>query len=426
MYRVNHLSESMQVNLGSATTTTPLAQKVAQARAGTDVLFDLVRPEAFYERPVPERHRIIFYFGHLEAFDWNLIGQAAGVPSFHSGFDRLFAFGIDPKSGQSPQDERADWPEIAAVQQYNAQVRQILEAVSGRIPEQILSVALEHRLLHAETFAYLLHQLPITEKHCPLVVSTSPPSPPPLHSMIEVPAGTVTMGQSREQADSHDVFGWDNEFDSHAVSVEAFAMSKYKVTNGEYLKFVRVGAKPPHFWTRHGGQWYWRGMWGEIPLPLDWPVYVTHEEARAFAGWMGKRLPTEAEFHRAAYGTLHGEEERAYPWGNDQPDRRRGNFDSQRWDPVSVTATPLGDSAFGISQLVGNGWEWTSTIFQPFPGFRPYPCYPGYSAPFFDGEHYVLKGASPRTDARLLRRSFRNWFRPNFPYVYAGFRCVEV
>jgi formylglycine-generating enzyme required for sulfatase activity len=167
-------------------------------------------------------------------------------------------------------------------------------------------------------------------------------------------------------------------------------------------------------------------MWGETPLPLDWPVYVSHEEACAFAAWTGKRLPTEAEFHRAAYGTVHGDHERLYPWGDGQPDRRRGNFDGYRWDPVPVTATPSGDSAFEVSQLVGNGWEWTSTVFHPFPGFQPYSFYPGYSAPFFDGEHYVLKGASPRTDARLLRRSFRNWFRPNFPYVYAGFRCVET
>ena len=106
----------------------------------------------------------------------------------------------------------------------------------------------------------------------------------------------------------------------------AFAMSKYKVTNGEYLQFVRAGAKPPHFWRWHEGQWYWRGMWGEVPLPLDWPVYVTHEEACAFAAWTGKRLPTEAEFHRAAYGTVHGEEERSYPWGDDQPDRRAGKL----------------------------------------------------------------------------------------------------
>ena len=95
---------------------------------------------------------------------------------------------------------------------------------------------------------------------------------------MEIPGGTVTLGQPRSIPMANQ-FGWDNEFESHEVSVAAFAMSKYKVTNGEYLEFVRAGAKPPHFWRWHEGQWHWRGMWGEVPLPLDWPVYVTHEEA---------------------------------------------------------------------------------------------------------------------------------------------------
>ena len=412
-------------------TTTRLAQMLTQARADTDALFDLVRTEAFYERPVPERHRLIFYFGHLEAFDWNLIiGQPSAGSSFSPEFDQLFAFGIDPKPGQTQQDERSHWPEIAEVQDYNRRVRQTLDDVFNQTSEQLLSIALEHRLMHAETFAYLLHSLSIAQNHVPpkhgSLQAPLPQSTAPIQAMLEIPGGTVTLGQSRKDASGRDQFGWDNEFESLEVSVASFAMNKYKVTNGEYLQFVRAGAKPPHFWKWHEGQWYWRGMWEDIPLPLDWPVYATHEEASAFAAWAGKRLPTEAEFHRAAYGTVHGEEERAYPWGGEQRDSRRGNFGGNRWDPISVTATPLGDSAFGVSQLVGNGWEWTSTAFQPFPGFQTFSCYPGYSARFFDGDHYVLKGASPRTDARLLRRSFRNWFRPNFPYVYAGFRCVEV
>jgi iron(II)-dependent oxidoreductase len=410
--------------IAKTATTTRLMKMLAHARADTDVLFGLVRPEAFYERPVPERHRIIFYFGHLEAFDWNLISQAAAVPAFYPEFDQLFAFGIDPKAGQTQQDERSDWPEIEEVKQYNRRVRETLDDVSNQISEQMLSTALEHRLMHAETFAYLLHALSIDQKLIPSVAPL-PQSASPVQVMREIPGGTVTLGQSREHHNGRYHFGWDNEFEGHEVSVASFAMSKYKVTNREYLEFVRAGAKPPHFWKWHKGQWYWRGTWEEVPLPLDWPVYVTHEEASAFATWAGMRLPTEAEFHRAAYGTVR-DEERPYPWGNEQPDSRRGNFGGTRWDPISVTATPLGDSAFGVSQLVGNGWEWTSTAFQPFPGFQPVSFYPGYSARFFDGDHYVLKGASARTDPKLLRRSFRNWFRPNFPYVYAGFRCVEV
>src|SRR5690242_882548 len=163
---------------------------LAQARAGTDVLFGLVRPEAFYERPVPERHRIIFYFGHLEAFDWNLISQAAAIPSFHPEFDQLFAFGIDPKPGQIEQDERSDWPETSEVQRYNLRVRQTIDDVSNQTSEQMLSVALEHRLMHAETFAYLLHSLSIDQKNIPRV-APFPPSPSPTHAMIEIPRGTV-------------------------------------------------------------------------------------------------------------------------------------------------------------------------------------------------------------------------------------------
>ena len=405
-------------------THTGLGEVMTQTRAQTDSLFRLIRPEAWYERPVPMRHRLIFYLGHLEAFDLNLFGQERAIPSLHPEFDQLFAFGIDPDSGQLPQDERSDWPELPEVERYTGCTRRMVDEVCYQLSQRVLSMAVEHRLMHAETFTYLLHHLTLDQKTIARVPALTP-TPPPVHSMIDIPEGRVTLGQFREPSDDQHSFGWDNEFDGHEVFVDGFAMGKYKVTNAEYLEFVRAGAKPPHFWTWHEGQWYWRGMTGETPLPLNWPVYVTHEEATAFAAWTGRRLPTEAEFHRAAYRTMHGEEERAYPWGDEEPDGVRGNFGGHRWDPISVTGSPLGDSAFGISQLVGNGWEWTSTLFQPFPGFEPFAFYPGYSAPFFDDNHYVLKGASSRTDVTLLRRSFRNWYRPNFPYVYAGFRCVE-
>jgi formylglycine-generating enzyme required for sulfatase activity len=165
-------------------------------------------------------------------------------------------------------------------------------------------------------------------------------------------------------------------------------------------------------------------MFDNIPLPPDWPVYVSHAEASAYAQWVGKSLPTEAQWHRAAYGTPEGSE-RQFPWGSDAPSRTLGNFDFERWDPTPVGAFPLGRSAFGVADLIGNGWEWTATRFAPFPGFEPFSFYPGYSANFFDDQHYVMKGGSARTAACILRRSFRNWFQPHYQYVYAGFRCVS-
>jgi formylglycine-generating enzyme required for sulfatase activity len=155
-------------------------------------------------------------------------------------------------------------------------------------------------------------------------------------------------------------------------------------------------------------------MFEEIPLPLQWPVYVSHAEANAYATWKGKSLPAEEQFHRAAYGSANGAQ-RFVP---------AGNFDFKSWTPDPVGASDDRASEFGIYDLVGNGWEWTRTPFTPFEGFQPFPFYPGYSANFFDGKHFVMKGASPRTAGVLARPSFRNWFQAHYPNIYAGFRCV--
>jgi formylglycine-generating enzyme required for sulfatase activity len=180
----------------------------------------------------------------------------------------------------------------------------------------------------------------------------------------------------------------------------------------------------PAFWKKIGTRWMLRTMFDEIPLPSDWPVYVSHAEASAYARWAGKALPSEAQWHRAAYGTPRGEQ-RAYPWGAGPPSAGLGNFDFHHWDPAPVQAFPAGESGWGVADMTGNGWEWTSTLFEPFAGFKPFSFYPGYSADFFDGKHYVMKGGSPRTAACMLRRSFRNWFQAHYPYIYSGFRCVN-
>ena len=165
-------------------------------------------------------------------------------------------------------------------------------------------------------------------------------------------------------------------------------------------------------------------MFDEVPLPLEWPVYVSHAEATAYARWAGKRLPTEEQWRRAAYGTRTGTVRR-YPWGDRELNETLGNFDFHRWDPAPVNAYPESANDFGVEGLLGNGWEWTSTEFAPFPGFEPFPFYRGYSADFFDNKHFVMKGGSARTAACMLRPTFRNWFQAHYQYVYAGFRCVK-
>ena len=428
-----------------------LLSRLETARYRSEELFKIVRPQALYDRPVPERHRIIFYLGHLEAFDWNLLREPLGLSSFDPDFDKLFAFGIDPVEGGLPTDQPEDWPSFDQVRAYRKRLRGQLDAAiracGGNDPNllclengRLLEVAIEHRLMHAETLCYMLHQLPLDRKFSQPAVPLPPTATHHRHT-VEIPGGTATLGLPRSEGAP---FGWDNEFEEHRVEVPAFAIDAYNVTNGEYLRFVREGGYEqrrlwsdsgwqwinsqehsyPSFWIPCGDSWRYRTMFAEVSLPLDWPVYVSHDEASAYARWIGKELPSEVEWHRAACGT-RSDGERSYPWGSNGPTARQGNFDFQRWDPVPVGSYPEGNSDFGVADLVGNGWEWTRTPFAPFPGFEPFSFYQGYSANFFDGKHFVMKGGSPRTAACMLRRSFRNWFQPHYPYVYAKFRCVE-
>jgi gamma-glutamyl hercynylcysteine S-oxide synthase len=435
----------------SFTTLEHLHRRLLEARANTDRLFQIVREDALYDRPIPERHRILFYIGHLEAFDWNLFrDHLLFLESFSRGFDQLFAFGIDPVDGGLPSDKPHDWPVVSEVRNYVQAVRVAIDdaLAAGNFPtlatanspgaEVLLQVAIEHRLMHAETLAYMFHQLRASRK----IPQAQPDadSVPGENTFVEIPAGSTRLGLSREAPVS---FGWDNEFESQAVDVPRFRISKFMVTNAEFLRFVedggyensrhwspgdwqwkeRCGILQPAFWNRRGSAWIYRGMFEELGFPSDWPVYVSHAEASAFARWANGSLPTEAQWHRAAYGTSQSAE-RDYPWGHSAPATEHGNFDFRRWDPNQVNAFPANISAFGAVGMLGNGWEWTSTPFAPFPGFAPAAFYPGYSANFFDGQHYVIKGGSARTAACLLRRSFRNWFQPHYQYAYTGFRCV--
>ena len=426
-------------------------------RARSKALFDLVNEEDYYSRPIALRHPIVFYEGHLPAFSFNtLVKRGLGRPSIDARLEALFARGIDPHESQGDAaaraaDARGSWPARDEVQQFAVEAdRQVLDALEredlDRPGHPLLDrgeaafAILEHEAMHQETLLYMWHRLPLDQKRRPAdyAAVTDGLVPPP--EWIEVPAGRATLGLDRDDL----VFGWDNERPASAADLAAFAIERHNVTNAAFPEFVEAGGygtarwwrpddwawvqaeglRHPLFWEQHGGAWYWRGMFDLIPLPFSWPVYVSHAEASAYARWRGARLPSEAEFQRAAYGTPSGGD-RTYPWGDAAPAAEHGALDFSTWDPHPAGNHPAGRSAWGIDDLVGNGWEWTGTVFAPFAGFTVTASYPEYSADFFDGEHFVMKGASPATARELVRPTFRNWFRARYRYVYATFRCAR-
>ncbi|HEY1655711.1 MAG TPA: SUMF1/EgtB/PvdO family nonheme iron enzyme [Candidatus Tumulicola sp.] len=402
----------------------------ARNRRRSARLFATVAEGAFRLRPIPLRHPFAFYEGHIPAFSFLTLNERAlGEAPVDADLEKLFERGIDPASSQdAARHERSDWPTRDAVRGFARECdRRVERAIAvARIEDsdvprlirgQAVYTVLEHEQMHHETLVYILHQLDDAQKSGG--GGEHRDSTPVSNSMRAVAAGAATLGARRDEI----AFGWDNEFERQTVDVPAFEIAAYPVTNGDWLRFVADGGPVPVFWIERSGVWHLRAVFEELPLPKSWPVYVTHRQARAYAAWAGGRLPTEAEYHRAAFGGPDGRE-RDFPWGDAPPAPAFGNFDFQRFDPEPVDAHPAGASAWGVHDLVGNGWEWTATPFAPLAGFGPMASYPQYSADFFDGKHYVMKGASPVTGRELIRRSFRNWFYDDYPFMYAKFRCA--
>ncbi len=426
----------------------------ARNRARSVLLFDLIDEEAYYSQPIALRHPPVFYEGHIPAFSFNtLVKRALGGASIDPQLEALFARGIDPDEASSGRaGDRQAWPAPDVVRQFAAEAdRRVIAALEHADLERpghpLLDRAeaayaiLEHEPMHQETLRYMWHRLPLERKRRPSGYAPATAGAPPAQEWIAIPAGRATLGITPGCVP----FAWDNERPAFEEDVPAFAIERHDTTNAAYLEFVDAGGYGqarwwraddwewiqreqvvhPPFWERVDGDWRWRGMFETMPLPLAWPVYVSWAEANAFARWRGARLPTEAEYQRAAYGSETGDV-RQYPWGNEPPTAERGVFDFSSWDPEPAGSHPAGRSAWGVDDLAGNGWTWTASVFAPFPGFSPLPSYPEYSADFFDGEHFVLKGASPATASELLRPSYRNWFRPRYPWVYATFRCART
>jgi iron(II)-dependent oxidoreductase len=424
----------------------------------SDDVFGIIHKDDFLCKPIVWRHPFIFYVGHLPAFAWNQVcGRMLKRKSINPYFDDLFSRGIDPdvESGNchSHPEVPNRWPSMLEVLKYRDRVREVilnsfdtvLDAGGHDNPasrRRVLRMVLEHEFMHQETLLYMIQELPPARKKRPRRLTDYKFQREATSQPIEIPSGNARLGARADGT----AFAWDNEFPSSSVAVSGFRIDSLPVTNGRFLEFLDAGGyenpklwtkedwawkrqfniKHPNTWLKQKHVWQYRTMFDRLPLSdvLSWPVYVSLAEARAYACWKGQRLPTEAEFHRAAFCRFDGITT-SFPWGEETASREYGNFDFVNWSPVPAGSLPLGESRWGVHELVGNGWEWTNTPFAPFSGFTPLEFYPEYSADFFDGKHFVLKGASWATGSDLLRPSFRNWYQAHYPYVFAKFRCVS-
>jgi iron(II)-dependent oxidoreductase len=359
---------------------------------------------------------------------------------------------IDPlyDAFEHPRAERPSLPLLAPAEArvYAADVRgrvlDLLDSVSMRgtpLLEAAFAFGMiaQHEQQHDETML-ITHQL----RRGPAALTAPEPPPAPadaalLPEEVLVPAGPFTMGTSTEP------WALDNERPAHRRDVPAFHIDTVPVSNGAYIHFIDSGGyddprwwapegwafirehglTAPLFWRREGGQWLRRRFGVTEPVPPREPVlHVSWYEADAYARWAGRRLPTEAEWEKAARHDPATGRSRRYPWGDTDPEPEHANLGQRHLRPAPVGSYPDGASPLGVRQLIGDVWEWTSSDLLPYPGFVAFP-YKEYSEVFFGPEYKILRGGSFAVDPVACRGTFRNWDYPVRRQIFSGFRTAR-
>jgi iron(II)-dependent oxidoreductase len=332
-------------------------------------------------------------------------------------------------------------PDLALTRAYQADV---LDRVIDRIEREPENAALlyfarlatYHEDMHAEAFRYTCQTLAYEDPLRNARVERT--STAEVGGDVELPGGVFDLGAARDGS-----FVFDNEKWAHPVSVEPFSISRTAVTNRQFLDFVESGGyarrewwsedgwrwviehgrSAPIYWTNRDGTWLQRRFDRLEALAEDEPVlHVSWHEGEAYCGFAQRRLPSEAEWEYAAARDSVTGEKRAMPWGSQRPSARHANLESGGLSPVTAYAD--GDAPSGCRQMIGNTWEWTSSAFEPYPGFEIDP-YKEYSEPWFH-THKVLRGGSFATSRRLIRNTFRNFYLPERADIFAGFRTCAL
>ena len=405
---------------------------LADARQRTLELVRGLSAEDLQRQHSPLMSPLVWDLGHIAAFEdlW-ACHRTGGLELLHPELaDAYDAF-------ETPRSHRGAVPLLdePAARAYLAAVRErALEVLEEDGDGLVWDLVLQHEQQHNETMLQAL-KLAAPGVYAP---ERRPLPPAPVDApggMVLVAAGAFLMGAPE------DGFAYDNERPQHELELPAFEIDRAPVTNDAYLAFVRDGGYGRReLWTAEG--WAWREAEGvERPLywnadgtvrdfertaPLDPRLPVMHVswyEADAYARWRGLRLPTEPEWEKAAIWDAGIK--RRHPWGDEEADpERHANVDQTAFGPAPAGAYPHGASPYGVLGMVGDSWEWTSTGFDGYPGFRAFP-YREYSEVFFGQAYKVLRGGSWATRPRVARATFRNWDYPQRRQIFAGFRCAR-
>jgi iron(II)-dependent oxidoreductase len=407
-------------------------------------LLDPLSEEDQTKQHSPIMSPVVWDLAHVGNYEelWLLQG-VAGIPTTSPEIDDMY------NAFQHPRAERPALPLLPP-----AEARTYIAGVRGRVfdvldkvdfePSRplvadgyVYGMIVQHEHMHDET---MLATLNLMQGDGYRPVATPPPAAATAPAgEVLVPGGPAVMGTNGES------WAYDNEKPAHTVYVAPFWIDVAPVTNREYIAFVETGGyDDPRLWDERGWKWrrqsgaeapqYWRrdgtGSWSRTrfgwreQLPPAEPVqHVCWYEADAFARWAGKRLPTEAEWEKAASWSPDGRKLR-YPWGDADPDVTRANLGQRHFGVAPVGAYPEGLSPWGLHQMIGDVWEWTSSDFLPYPGYTAFP-YPEYSEVFFGSRYKVLRGGSWATHRTAIRNTFRNWDLPIRRQIFAGFRCAR-
>lgn len=378
----------------------------------------------------PDFSPIGWHVGHIAYTEslW-LLEHLKGDPCPYPDYCRLFAADGLPKA------EREHLPALSELLAFLETIRDRTLTYLDTAPLydqlRLWRWLVQHESQHAETATYVLalhRQSQTANRHGPQPVlplhQETQPNSGTTQGMVWIPGGTMTVGHDALDA-------LDNERPVHTVALEDYWLDRTPVTVADYATFIQAGGYHQHQWWHPQG-WDWIQT-HSITQPLYWrhdlagrttPVCgVSWYEAHAYASFVGKRLPTEYEWERAARWHPSQPDLLLYPWGNEALTDRHCNFGGSQAGVTPVGAYPAGRSASGCDDLLGNVWEWTNSWFEPYPEFVPYP-YTGYSQVYFDRAHRVLRGGCWATRPWTLRSTFRNWYHPWVRQLFAGFRCA--